>query len=138
MRLCVFCGSKQSVDESFKIEARRCGEMMASRKITLVYGGTPFGLMRELSSAVMAGKGKVLGIYPNVLNEMEPIDFDVTQTIIVDSMGIRKDVMISNSDAFLILPGGIGTLDELFEVITLKDLKVISKPMINWKMYSMF
>ncbi len=130
MKLCVFCSARKNLEEKYKLEAQKCGEMIAKNGITLVYGGTPFGLMKEISHAVITNKGKVIGVYPNVLNQIEPINYEVTHTILVDTMGVRKDVMISNSDAFLILPGGIGTLDEFFEVITLKDLKVHKKQII--------
>lgn len=130
MKLCVFCGAKQFVDQKFKTLAADFGKEMARKGITLVYGGSKSGLMATISDTVIKNNGKVIGIYPKILYEREPMNMDLTQSILVDTMSVRKEVMIANADAFLVLPGGIGTLDELFEVLTLKDLGAHHKPVI--------
>lgn len=128
--LCVFCGAKQNVEQKYKDLAIACGKKIAEVNYKLVYGGSNTGLMAAISSAVMSSGGHVMGVYPKLLHEKEPLSFQISEHILVDSLSIRKDIMISTSDAFLILPGGIGTLDEFFEILTLKSLGAHSKPII--------
>ncbi len=127
-KICVFCGAREDVDLKYKEVATRCGELIAKYGLTLVYGGSNSGLMSRISNAVMDNGGEVMGVYPDILNQNEPFSARVSNPVIVDNMSIRKSVMNSNADAFIILPGGSGTLDELFEIITLKILKGHNKP----------
>lgn len=121
-KICVFCGAREDVDQEFKDIATRCGELMLQKNIDLVYGGSNSGLMARVSSAVSQGGGKVIGVYPKLLNEKEPLSAEISDPILVDSLAVRKEIMIINSDAFIVLPGGVGTLDEIFEILTLKML----------------
>ncbi len=128
--ICVFCGARQGLDPIYAEAARRCGELIAEYGLNLLYGGSNSGLMAKISDAVVDNGGKVIGIYPGILNQKEPLNPRIDVPIIVETMSIRKNVMISNADAFIILPGGAGTLDELFEVMTLKILGWHNKPII--------
>ncbi|AIF80664.1 putative lysine decarboxylase family protein [endosymbiont of Acanthamoeba sp. UWC8] len=128
--VCVFCGARDSVDKEYIDLAAECGKMMSSKSIDLVYGGGRTGMMGAVSKAVTDTGGKVVGIYPKLLDDLEPLNTNLDNTIFVKSMFERKELMIEKSDAFLILPGGFGTLDEIFEVVTLKILKQHDKPII--------
>lgn len=128
--ICVFCGAHEGIALKYQEVAKRCGELIAQYGLTMVYGGSNSGLMARVSDSVMDNGGDVIGIYPTILNQKEPISSKISTSIIVDNMSVRKHVMISNADAFLILPGGAGTLDELFDVITLKMLGAHNKPII--------
>jgi uncharacterized protein (TIGR00730 family) len=129
-KICIFCSSKTSVAETYTELARICGAKIASLKLDMVYGGTGFGLMQAASKAALDAGGKVIGIYPELLKGMEAISETLTEKIIVSTMYERKEAMINISDAFIILPGGIGTLDEFFEVLSLAILKQHNKPII--------
>lgn len=133
----VFCGARQEVDEEFKNLAVDCGKLIAKYGCTLVYGGGNSGLMGKVSHATHDNGGTVIGVYPRILNEKEPLNPDIDYTYLVDTMFKRKEDLITKSDAFIILPGGIGTLDEVFEVLTLKILGENDKPIIflNHKNY---
>jgi uncharacterized protein (TIGR00730 family) len=126
--ICVFCSSREEVSIRYKEVATKCGELIAQHGLTLIYGGSNAGLMARVSNAVMDNGGKVMGVYPEILSHTEPFNPRVSVPVIVNSMTIRKDVMMSNADAFIILPGGVGTLDELFGVLTLKVLEGFDKP----------
>lgn len=133
----VFCGAKQDVAQQYKDLAIKCGELIAKNNCTLVYGGGNSGLMKEVSHSTLNNGGAVIGVYPKILDEREPLNPEMTYTYIVDTMYKRKEDLITKSDAFLVLPGGIGTLDEVFEVMTLKVLGDHNKPiiMLNHKDY---
>jgi uncharacterized protein (TIGR00730 family) len=128
--VCVFCGASDKADQQYKDLAIKCGQMLAARNMQLIYGGGGSGLMGAVSKSVHQHGGKVTGIFPRLLGKFEPLSHDLDNTILVDSMSRRKDLMIEKSNAFLTLPGGFGTLDELFEVITLKILEQHEKPII--------
>ena len=128
--IAVFCGAKNEVAEEYRVIARKTGELIAKADTTLVYGGNSFGLMGELSKTARSFGGTVLGVYPRNLSKWEPLNADLDYTYIVDTMYQRKELMINKADAFIILPGGLGTLDEVFEVITLKVIKAHDKPII--------
>ncbi len=128
--VCVFCGSRVPHNESFIELAARCGEVIGELGLTLVYGGGGTGLMGVVSKAANERGAEVVGIYPRFLHEREPLSRHVSEAFIVDSMFERKKIMIERSDAFIILPGGVGTLDEIFEIITLKTLEMLDKPLI--------
>jgi len=128
--ICVFCGASERVDKEYKELATQCGQIIGQKKLHLIYGGGGSGLMGGVSKAVHENGGRVTGIYPKLLEIFEPLSHDLDNTILVESMSKRKDLMIERSDCFIILPGGFGTLDELFEIITLKILKQHDKPIL--------
>jgi uncharacterized protein (TIGR00730 family) len=127
-RLCVYCGSSPGSDPQYGAAARQLGEAMARHGIELVFGGGRIGLMGILADAVLAHGGRVTGIIPKLLRTAEVAHAGVTELVIVDSMHERKRVMAERADAFAILPGGIGTLDEAFEIITWRQLRLHDKP----------
>ena len=126
--LCVFCGSKNGNSHLYKEAAKELGMKLAKNKIKLVYGGGSLGLMGELSRSVHRNGGSVLGIIPKHLLEIEGINKNHGEVVITDDMHIRKKTMYDNSDAFLCLPGGIGTLEEISETITWFQLGINRKP----------
>ncbi|NQV82699.1 MAG: TIGR00730 family Rossman fold protein [Rhodospirillales bacterium] len=128
--LCVFCGSKNGTDPAHKAQARRLGALMAEGGITLVYGGGRIGLMGVVADAVLAGGGQVIGVIPEFLKDMEVGNDSVSEQIVTDSMHERKTRMFELSDGFVVLPGGLGTLDETLEIITWKQLRLHSKPIV--------
>lgn len=127
--LCVYCGSSSQVDQVHRDAARHLGEELARRGIRLVFGGGQVGLMGICADAVLAGGGKVLGIIPQHLDEAE-VGHRGVDLRIVSSMHVRKQMMFEESDAFAILPGGIGTMDEAFEIITWRQLGLHDKPVV--------
>lgn len=126
--LCVFCGSKNGNNVIYKNAAKELGTYLAKNKIRLVYGGGSLGLMGELSSSVNRNKGAILGVIPKHLLQIEGINKNHGEIIITDDMHTRKKTMYNSSDAFLCLPGGIGTLEEVSETITWFQLNVSRKP----------
>ncbi len=127
--LCVYCGSRGH-NPAHREAAARLGAMMAERDIRLIYGGGRVGLMGVLADAVLAGGGRVTGIMPKHLEDFEIGHTDITEMIVVDSMHARKQKMAELADAFAILPGGLGTLDETLEIITWKQLGLHDKPVV--------
>lgn len=128
MNLCVFCGSRKGTRPQFEQAANKIGRLMAECGITLVYGGGNIGLMGVLADAVLAGGGQVIGVIPDFLMQRELGHRGVTQLEIVGSMHERKRRMADLADAFVALPGGWGTLDELAEILTWKQLGLVSAP----------
>ncbi|HYQ02186.1 MAG TPA: TIGR00730 family Rossman fold protein [Polyangiaceae bacterium] len=128
MRLCVFCGSNLGVRESYLAQTRAFGAQLLERGIELVYGGAHVGLMGALADVVLAGGGRVIGVIPEALQVREIAHSGLTELHVVSSMHERKALMASLSDGFVALPGGIGTLEELFEVWTWAQLGLHSKP----------
>jgi len=106
------------------------GQILAEHSIPLIYGGGRLGLMGEVSDSVLAAGGNVVGVIPQHLIEMEVAHHGVSDLVVVDGMHSRKRRMFDLSDAFIVLPGGLGTLDELFEILTWKQLRLHSKPVI--------
>lgn len=127
-RLCVYCGSSGAVDEQYREAASELGARLATAGIRLVYGGGRVGLMGLLADAALAGGGEVTGIIPARLRDVELAHRGVTELLVVDSMHERKRLMAEKADAFAILPGGIGTLDELFEIVSWRQLDLHRKP----------
>ncbi len=125
----VFCASRMGDDPGFADEARALGRMLAEREVRLVYGGGAVGLMGVVADAALEAGGQVCGVIPRSMASREVAHPGLQDLRIVDTMAERKTVMIDESDAFLVLPGGIGTLDELFEVVTLDHLGLIEKPL---------
>ena len=128
--LCVYCGSSSSVDPVYLETARKLGTLAAERHVRLVFGGGRVGLMGILADAAMQAGGRVIGIIPEDLDNREVGHRDVSELEIVDSMHLRKMRMFELSDAFCTLPGGLGTLDETFEIITWRQLEIHDKPIV--------
>lgn len=127
-RLCVYCGSSPGLLPEYSATARRCGELLAARGLGLVYGGGNVGLMGLLADAALAAGGEVIGVIPRVLIERKVAHPGVTSLIAVDTMHERKQRMAELSDGFMALPGGIGTMEELFETFTWLQLGFHRKP----------
>ena len=128
--VCVFCGSRKGADPAFEAAARDLGVRLAERRIRLVYGGGGIGLMGAITDAVIEHGGQVTGIIPDFLMKHEVGHAGVTDLIVVGSMHDRKRAMFERSDGFVVLPGGLGTLDETFEIITWKQLRLHDKPIV--------
>jgi hypothetical protein len=129
-RLCVYCGSSGAVDRQYREAASELGARLAAAGIGLVYGGGRVGLMGLLADAVLAGGGEVIGIIPSRLRDAELAHPGATELVVVESMHERKRVMAEKADAFAVLPGGIGTLDEMFEILSWKQLGLHEKPIL--------
>jgi uncharacterized protein (TIGR00730 family) len=128
--VCVFCGSSFGRDPVFAEAARETGRLIAAHGYDMVFGGGGVGLMGETAQAARDGGAKVTGILPEFLRGQEPPLASGETIEIVPDMGVRKRRMLELSDAFVILPGGIGTLDEFFEVIVEKQLGQLPKPIV--------
>ncbi len=128
--LCVYCGSSRRGRKSHHAAARRFGGILVDAGIRLIYGGGRVGVMGMLADAVSAGGGEVIGVIPSFLEELEVGCRNCTELIVTDSMHSRKQRMAEMSDGFVILPGGLGTLDEMFEIITWKQLRLHDKPIV--------
>ncbi len=128
--VCVYCGSAGAVDPAFREAATGLGQLLAAKGIDLVYGGGRVGLMGLVADAVMAGGGRVTGIIPEFLDNYEIGHPGLSELIVVDTMHTRKKQMMDRADAFIVLPGGFGTLEELFEVLTWRQLRLHDKPIL--------
>jgi len=126
--VCIFCGARKGADPLFAQVARAAGSALARRGLTMVFGGGGVGLMGEAADAALAAGGKVIGVIPQRLIDREAGHRGLTRLEVVPDMAVRKDRMLALSDAFLVLPGGLGTLDELFEVLTLRQIGYHAKP----------
>ncbi len=126
--ICVFCGSSAGSREEYSVKARALGLLFVEKGITLVYGGSNVGLMHVIADTMMQAGGKVIGVMPHTLIEREVAHKAITEFHVVETMAERKAVMDQLSDAFIAMPGGIGTLDELFEVMSWNQLDLITKP----------
>jgi uncharacterized protein (TIGR00730 family) len=127
-RICVFCGSNAGARSEYAEAARALATVLAERKLGIVYGGGNVGLMGVLADAALARGGEVIGVIPQKLVDKEVAHRGVTELRIVETMHERKALMNDLSDAFLALPGGFGTLDEFFEVLTWSQLGFHGKP----------
>jgi len=129
--ICVFCGASTKSDPDFYIFAKKVGDLILEKNCNLVYGGAKWGMMGELADRVLENGGHVTGIIPKFIQEFEG---EVTQSkmelIVLETMHERKKMMVERSDAFLIMPGGYGTLDEFFEILTWKQLGLHQKPIV--------
>ena len=128
--ICVFCGSRPGSNPSWSTATRQLGSAIAEHGWRLVFGGGGGGLMGELARGAIAAHGTVIGIIPNFLTEAEPVIQDLSELYVVESMIERKEMMVDLSDIFIVLPGGIGTIEELFEVWTGNHIKAYTKPII--------
>jgi len=127
-QLCVFCGSKPGNSDAFREAATALGMEMARRGIDLVYGGASVGLMGQIADTVLKHGGHATGVIPRGLFDEEVAHTGLTRLITVDSMHQRKDRMANLSDGFIAMPGGFGTLEELFEAITWSQIRIHTKP----------
>jgi uncharacterized protein (TIGR00730 family) len=127
-RVTVFCGSSIGSEEVFERNARLLGERLAKRKIEVVYGGAKIGLMGAVANGALMNNGKVIGVLPHFLGSKEIAHEGLTQLIMVDSMHERKTIMNDLCDGVIALPGGFGTMEEFFEMLTWGQLGLHKKP----------
>ena len=130
MTVCVFCGSAPGARPSYSAAAKELGGALARAGITLVYGGGRLGLMGIVADAVLQGGGRVIGVIPRMLIERELAHPGLTRQHVVNTMHERKTLMADMSDAFVGLPGGMGTFDELVEIVTWAQLGLHAKPVV--------
>jgi uncharacterized protein (TIGR00730 family) len=128
--VCVYCGSGKGLNSAYAIAARKLGKALGDNGIRLVYGGGSLGLMGEVARAALGAGGKVTGIIPEFLGSREHMLKDVDELIVVENMHVRKQLMFDRADAFVALPGGVGTLEELVEQLTWSQLGRHSKPIV--------
>src|SRR5271154_5221873 len=126
--IAVFCASADGADPVYRTVAEELGSTLAAHNIGLIYGGAKVGLMQAVADACLAAGGHVIGVIPHVLVDLEVAHHGVTQLHVVDTMHTRKALMAQKADAFLILPGGFGTLEEMFEVLAWQTLRLHDKP----------
>src|ERR1700742_3717332 len=126
----VFCASATGVNPVYKDAAEELGRSLARRNIGLVYGGSNVGLMRAVAEAALAANGKVIGVIPEVLVDLEVAHHGITELHITNTMHTRKALIGEKADAFIALPGGFGTFEELFEVLAWHTLKLHAKPIL--------
>lgn len=128
MRVAVYCGSAKGCDPAYMAEAGALGSAIAAAELGLVYGGANVGLMGAVADAALACGGEVIGVLPEVLSGREIAHTGLTRLEFVATMHERKARMVALADAFLVLPGGYGTLDELLEIVTWAQLRIHAKP----------
>lgn len=128
--ICVYCGASNRVSDRYLQAADDVGRVLAENDIGLVYGGGRSGLMGKVADSVLSNGGRAVGIIPKHLQDREERHDGLSELHIVDTMHVRKQMMTDRSDAFLILPGGYGTLEEAFEILTWRQLGLHQKPII--------
>lgn len=128
--VCVYCGTSDKIDNSYKEAIKSLGRRLAELDKTVVYGGGSVGTMGYLAESAINAGGRVIGIIPEHIISREGMEHDITELHVVDSMHTRKMKMVEHSDAFVAMPGGLGTLDETFEILTWKYLNLHEKPVI--------
>ena len=128
--ICVFCGSRDGSNSKFREVAIELGHLMAKKNISLVYGGRNIGLMGALASSAQTQNCDILGVIPHHLMKKEVGKTNLKNLKVTENMHDRKNLMYKSADAFLVLPGGVGTLDEFFEILTWAQLSLHKKPII--------
>ena len=128
MKICIFCGANSSLDKDVVLKAKEVMKTFYEKNVELVYGGAAIGVMGALADDLLDKGGRVTGIIPQHLMKKEVAHADLSDLIVTKDMHERKQTMYSLSDAFLIFPGGMGTLDELFEIVTWRQLGLHHKP----------
>jgi len=128
--LCVFCGSSHGRDAAYASAARRMGTLIGENGYNLVFGGGYVGLMGEVAHAAREAGAKITGVLPEFLRHLEPPVENEEKVVLTPDLQTRKNLMLSAADAFVALPGGLGTMDEFFEVITSGQLAVFAKPIV--------
>src|SRR5690554_3598049 len=136
--ICVYCGSRVSNNSDFPELARQTGREIARRNWGLVFGGGKVGMMGQVADAALSEGGKVFGVIPTVLKREEVAHTSLTKLYETEDMHTRKAKMETLSDAFLVLPGGFGTLDEFFEILTWRQLGIHDKPIILLNSFGYF
>ena len=134
MKLCIFCSANHQIDHDFFTMTRELGEWAARNGHTIVFGGHDAGLMHSVSKAAKEAGGQVIGIVPRKIEEMGKLSPWLDVHIPTENLTDRKDLMMAQSDAFIVLPGGIGTLDELFTVTAASTLGYHTKPIVLYNM----
>jgi len=127
-RICVFCGSSPGARPEYLEAANRLGRLLASKNIGLVYGGGNVGIMGQIARTVQEANGEIIGVIPRALAEKEVAFTELSDLRVVVSMHQRKAMMVDLSDGFIALPGGLGTIEEFFEVLTWSQLSIHTKP----------
>ncbi|HPW65622.1 MAG TPA: TIGR00730 family Rossman fold protein [Salinivirgaceae bacterium] len=127
-KICVFCGSNVGNKHEYMTAAIKLGRLLAENNVELIYGGSAVGLMHQLAKSVKKHGGKITGVIPRFMHEKGLADSIVDEFIVVETMAERKEKMIQLADAFIALPGGFGTLDELLDVIVASQLSLHTKP----------
>lgn len=130
MTICVFASSSSRIDNEYAVAAAHLGELLAQAHMDVVYGGGGIGLMGKLADAVIANSGKITGVIPSFMKDEGWDHASVTEMVFTEDMGERKKKMFSMADAIVALPGGVGTLEELTEAMTLKQLGIYKGPII--------
>lgn len=125
--IAVFCGSKTGSNPIFEAHTKELGHLLALKKVTVIYGGGNKGLMAAVANAALEKNGKVIGIIPKMLSDWEHQHDGLTELLVVETMHIRKQMLYEKCDAAIILPGGYGTLDEVFEMLTWNQLEIHNK-----------
>lgn len=128
--ICVFCSSSESIDPIYREAADDLGRRMGRQGINLVYGGASIGLMGAVARGVHAENGKVIGVLPEFFKKKDIEYLEADELVVTKDMRERKGVMDERSDAFIVLPGGIGTLEEAMEILSMKQLKLTTKPLV--------
>ena len=128
--VCVFCGASNNAPKAHLEIGTAFGTELAQKNIRLVYGGGDCGVMGTVANAVLRNQGKVTGVFPMSLKNIESEHAALSEIIMVESMHERKRIMFERSDAIVVLPGGFGTMDEMFEIITWKQLQFHTKPIV--------
>lgn len=130
LNLAVFCAAADGARPEYRAHAEEVGRALAARNIGLIYGGAKVGLMGAVADSTLAAGGRVIGVIPHVLVDKEVAHNGITELHVVDTMHTRKALMGEKADAFLILPGGYGTFEEMFEVIAWQTLNLHTKPIV--------
>lgn len=126
-RIAVFCGSSEGNDKVILEQSKQLGKTFVDKNITLVYGGSKIGIMGAVAKEVIDGGGKTIGVIPKFLQTKEIVNKQLTELIVTENMHDRKVIMYDKSDAFIIIPGGFGTMDEFFEITTWGQLGLHTK-----------
>ncbi len=127
MKICVYCASSENIDKSFIKSGEEFGKVLAEKGHTLIFGAGKYGIMGAVARGVKEKKGNIVGVVPYFFDELDVI-FDDCELIRTETMRERKQIMEDSSDAFVMMPGGIGTFEEFFEILTLKQLRRHKKP----------
>lgn len=138
MVICVYGAARDSIDQIYKDAAYELGKRIAEHGHSLIYGGGATGLMGAFSQGAIEANGNVVGVVPNFMGEFEPLSHFATNIIQCENLSQRKTIMEDNADAFVITPGGIGTYDEFFQVLTLKYLRRHDKPIIVYNVHHFY
>ncbi|MGE0753753.1 MAG: TIGR00730 family Rossman fold protein [Alphaproteobacteria bacterium] len=128
--VCVFCGASNDVPKKFLDIGSAFGKILAQKNINLVYGGGDCGVMGAVANASLQNGGYVTGVFPESLRDIENEHQSLSEIVIVNTMHERKQLMFEKSDAFIVFPGGFGTMDEMFEIITWRQLRLHNKPVV--------